>query len=350
MTVPVVLQYETPGACFMKIPGRRFNIFFALAEVIWILSGNGNVEWISFFNSNMRKFADEGQPDFHGAYGKRIRDCRGSYVGHSIYVDQIEAVCNKLKEDPFSRQAIISLWDPISDNKPESNDYPCNNWVAFSLRDGKLNMSVAIRSNDIIWGTPYNAVQFTHLLALVAGNLGVQCGAITYFVQNLHVYAEYEGRGTIHDAILIHPSDTNQSDALGSVVRSVGVQGLVACKISSFEPISDEKLKPTIDYVNQLVEAYGKGNLVDPLHYANILPGVGYWGLLIPKMLLIYCSVKTGAVFTPDQYAWLMGSIASLPELFKWLVLDFYKGQIDKNPLAKEIVLKFRKEEPNHVG
>src|SRR5271167_1899813 len=68
----VCLEYTRPGYCWMRIPGRKFNPFFALAEVMWILSGNGNVEWISYFNKQMLAYSD-GKEDFHGAYGLRIR-------------------------------------------------------------------------------------------------------------------------------------------------------------------------------------------------------------------------------------------------------------------------------------
>jgi len=124
---PVTLVYKSPGACWMTIPGRQFNPFFAAAEVLWILSGHGNVDWICQFNSNMRQFADEGKPEFHGAYGLRIRRwCRDHGANHWVEpIDQIKEVIRKLNEDPYTRQAVISLWDPVRDNVTKSRDFPC---------------------------------------------------------------------------------------------------------------------------------------------------------------------------------------------------------------------------------
>ena len=66
------------------IKGRRLNIFFALAEVVWMWSGNGSVDYIAFYNESIRQFQDGDLRYFNAAYGKRVR--------HSGY-----------KEDPLVR-------------------------------------------------------------------------------------------------------------------------------------------------------------------------------------------------------------------------------------------------------
>src|SRR5437899_4232202 len=189
----VVLEYEAPGYCWMRIPGRKFNPFFALAEIPWILSGNGNVEWISYFNKNMKSFQDGNNPDFHGAYGLRIRKWPEKILVENEvtynYIDQVRCVLQKLRADPNSRQAVISLWDPTRDNG-YSKDITCNNYIVYTLRNGILAQTVNIRSNDLIWGTPHNAIQFTHLQAYVAGMLGVRMGLFIYVIHNLHYYLD----------------------------------------------------------------------------------------------------------------------------------------------------------------
>jgi thymidylate synthase len=186
----VVLEYHKPGACWMRIPNRKWNVFLALAEIPWILSGNGNVGWISYFGSNMKSFQDGDNPEFHGAYGLRLRKWPlYERSDREIEFDQISEVVRKLRVDPTTRQAVIALWDPARDNQP-SKDIPCNNMVNYTLRDGVLHQTVNIRSNDLVWGTPYNAVQFTHLHVFVAGLLGVRMGLFTYVIHNLHYYLD----------------------------------------------------------------------------------------------------------------------------------------------------------------
>jgi thymidylate synthase len=192
---PVVIDLKPHDHPWTFLPGRRLNPYFAVAEVIWILAGRGDVDFIAYYNKNIATFSDDGKT-FHGAYGDRIRNFP-IYV-HAIeneqftkdFIDQFTLVIDRLHADNDSRQGVVCLWDPPRDLKSGSKDYPCNNLCYFSLRDGFLDMSVIRRSNDMVWGLPYNQIQFYFVQALVAGSLGVKMGGYYEFVQNMHVYTE----------------------------------------------------------------------------------------------------------------------------------------------------------------
>jgi thymidylate synthase len=310
---PVCLQYEEPGHCWMVIPGRGFNPFFALAEVMWILSGNGNVEWISYFNSNMRKFADEGQEDFHGAYGLRIRKWPVS-IANYIHLDQLEYVIKKLREDPYSRQAVVSLWDPERDNIQKSKDYPCNNLIYYQLRDGILHQTVVQRSCDLIWGAPHNAVQFSHIHAYVAGCLGAKIGKLTYFVQNLHYYLELY-KPTL--AKLIELAFDENEQTYQATVKALAVP--------HFVPISGKGFKLANSGVNQLMRL-ASDKLVRFCHGETwgFSADTYYWQKTIPEMLWIYRLVKE------SQFEMRLGIcvyIRLLPEPLRELVLMYYEDK-----------------------
>lgn len=188
----------------LMIPGRKYNPFFALAEVIWMWSGKGGADFISFYNKSITQFLDPGIPYFHGSYGRRVRQAgydespfrpipsnrtQPNQTGAiPVVVDQIDHVIRKIQRDPHTRQAVISLWDPVKDNLVESKDHPCNNLLYFQQRDGALNMTVVRRSNDLILGVPYNMCQFVHLQALVAGALDLVVGHYSVMANNLHYY------------------------------------------------------------------------------------------------------------------------------------------------------------------
>jgi len=311
---PVCLEYHRPGACWMRIPGRKFNPFFALAEVVWILSGNGNVEWISYFNKQMREYADEGKEDFHGSYGLRIRKWP-SAVGNvtGISVDQILCVVNKLKKDSFSRQAVISLWDPELDNVVASKDYPCNNIVYYSLRNEILEQTVVIRSNDAIWGTPVNAIQFTHLHALVAGMLGVAMGKLTYVIQNMHYYLD-----------LYKPT-------LSNVIEKAYESRIQAEMISSFDTVDEYEFEECRMAVGAILAAKNKGMIA-----SLAAERVGYWGHVIPRMVLIYTAIKEDTVKTERMTEMVIDSISSLGQPLVDLIVDFYKDS--KIPSAQKVL------------
>jgi hypothetical protein len=284
MPEPVTLVYEIPGACWMNIPNRRFNPFFALAEVVWILSGSGNVEWIAKYNKQMLEYND-GEEDNHGAYGKRIRHWPGN-------IDQIKHVVLKLKKDSCSRQAVISLWDPIRDNLV-SKDIPCNNLVYYKLRDKVLDQTVVMRSNDLIWGTPYNAIQFSHLHALIAGELNVQMGTLTYVIENLHFYTD------------LYPS------ALGAVEEVAAFSGNThALEVPGFMPVTDNIFR------NWTLRDVELGIIADSTP--------DYWEGVIPTVVGLYSFIKELNPDNPKIVAIAGDLLYGLPEPLRSLAIDFY--------------------------
>ena len=59
------------------------------------------------------------------------------------------------------------------------------------IRGNKLEWLQVMRSNDLIWGTPYNFIQFTTLQEIMAGWLGVEVGAYNHISDSLHVYERH---------------------------------------------------------------------------------------------------------------------------------------------------------------
>lgn len=204
LTRPHLWTLTNPQEWCLFIPGRKINPFFALAEVVWMWSGKGGADFISFYNKSITQFLDKGVPYFHGSYGRRVRHAGYSeqpfrqipsvrLVGvedAECEIDQLPYVISKLQRDPHTRQAVVSLWDPTKDNLISANDHPCNNLVYFNLRNGKLNMTVIRRSNDLVWGVPYNMIQFSHLQALIAGSLNAEIGEYSVCANNLHYYLD----------------------------------------------------------------------------------------------------------------------------------------------------------------
>lgn len=179
---PVITTYLHPTERVLFNPVRDANPVFHLVEAIWMLAGSNDVESLLPFNSGYSAYANEGI--VHGAYGHRWRVTFG--------VDQILGVIRVLKRDPASRQAVMAMWDPYS-NDLEGNykDRPCNTHIYFDCRGGKLNMTVCCRSNDMVWGAyGANVVHFSLLQELIAHGIGAPVGVYRQFSNNFHVYTE----------------------------------------------------------------------------------------------------------------------------------------------------------------
>jgi thymidylate synthase len=160
---------------------RGINIFFLLAEAIWIWCGKKDLKSLTRFNKGMAQYSDDGV-DFHGAYGHRIR--------HAFGVDQIKETLELLSNNPDTRRAVISIWNPQMDLNAVSKDIPCNDMLMFKVREGELHLSVHNRSNDLHWGLTTNFFQFSFILETMASILGLRVGTETHFSDSLHAYVD----------------------------------------------------------------------------------------------------------------------------------------------------------------
>jgi thymidylate synthase len=95
------------------------------------LSGDDKVATISPYNGRIADFSDDGMK-FFGAYGPKI-------------IAQLPFILDKLRKDPMSRQAGLTIW---RESRRSPKDVPCTVAMFFSVRDGKLNNHVFMRSSD----------------------------------------------------------------------------------------------------------------------------------------------------------------------------------------------------------
>ncbi|MCM0080570.1 thymidylate synthase [Geomonas sp. Red32] len=180
------LYLQNPRERWVVSRVPAINPAFAIAEVFWILAGSNDAAFINFWNPALPKFSG-GLDTYHGAYGYRIIKQFG--------INQIERAYHALKSNPDSRQVVIQIWDVKSDlpdekGIPASADIPCNLFSMLKIRDGKLEWSQTMRSNDLYRGTPYNIVQFTTLQEIIAGWLGVEVGGYYQVSDSLHIYED----------------------------------------------------------------------------------------------------------------------------------------------------------------
>ena len=167
------------------VPGRKNNIFATVAETLWVLAGRNDMDYLSTYLPRARDFSDDGET-WRAGYGTRIRKFGQDRLPQPI--DQLQQIVQVLRKDVNSRQAVMSLWEQVSDYNP-SKDIPCTNWIHFLVRNRKLNMSVAIRSNDIMWGASgINWFEWSVMQKLVANSLGIDTGDLNYFADSFHLY------------------------------------------------------------------------------------------------------------------------------------------------------------------
>lgn len=178
----VCLELAEPRQRVCLVPQRKANIFGTLADTLWVLAGRHDVDFPSYYIKRLREFSDDGLV-FHGGYGPRLRNWHG--------IDQLKAVHRLLKEEPATRRAALILFDPQRDFTTTGKDIPCNNWMHFTQREGRLNLRVVSRSMDVIWGSVINVFEWTVLQELMALSLGVHVGSYTHVVGSFHIYCDH---------------------------------------------------------------------------------------------------------------------------------------------------------------
>lgn len=216
---------------------RNINIFFLLAEAMWIFTGRKDVRFLTLFNKKMADFSDDGVV-FHAPYGFRLRNwgvrSEDKFVEENMHAaqgyDQLADAIKIFEKNPNSRQVVMMIWNPDFDLGMSSKDIPCNDCVMMKIRDGKLYTTIQNRSNDLHWGLPTNIFQFGFISEVMANILGFKLGTQTHNSQSLHIYdwnniaevmlKEYQNGNikTIYDIDGVHeiPMDIHFNNAVAS--------------------------------------------------------------------------------------------------------------------------------------
>jgi thymidylate synthase len=105
--------------------------------------------------------------------------------------NQLESVYQRLKENPNSKKAVITIFMPY-DNDPARKDSPCTTMYHFLHRNGQLDMTVMMRSWDFFGGWKYDFKLSSFMLQSLASWLQMKPGKLAYYVTSLHYYARDE--------------------------------------------------------------------------------------------------------------------------------------------------------------
>lgn len=157
---------------------KGFSVPYMLGEMLWYWNGRNDVQFISKFSKFWSKISDDGETN---------RSAYGDIVFNRYGFDQVNQVVEILKADPNSRRALINFNVPNS-KRFETKDEICTIALVFELRDGKLDCTCIMRSNDVWLGVPYDVVFFTSLQRHIADRLGVGYGKYTHYAVSLHAY------------------------------------------------------------------------------------------------------------------------------------------------------------------
>ena len=165
----------------INTPWRKWSAKYAEREWQWYLSQDRSVE-------ELKKYA----PIWDKMHGgdNLVMSNYGWQWGRN---NQLDKVIEQLKKNKNTRQAWISIFDGKEKDRYEY-DTPCTLAVGFDVRpcaEDMLNMTVLMRSNDLVYGFCNDQYCFSKLQELVADELKLHVGMYYHFAHDLHIYERH---------------------------------------------------------------------------------------------------------------------------------------------------------------
>jgi thymidylate synthase len=180
----VLLEVTNPRARLSRTETRG-KLYSCLGELCWYLARSKDLVFISYYIPPYKESADG--DEIFGGYGPRLFNWKG--------LNQVTNVINVLRENSFSRKAVVQLFDS-HDIAEEHKDTPCTCTLQFMIRHDQLHMFTNMRSNDVHWGLPHDVFCFTMLQEIVARSLSVEVGTYKHAVGSLHLYVKHTRAAT----------------------------------------------------------------------------------------------------------------------------------------------------------
>lgn len=158
---------------------RKWSLEYAEAEWQWYLSGDNRVSRLGELYGKI--------PDIWNHMADTSGCVNSNYGWQWMRNDQLDYVIEKLKAEPDTRQAAVSIYD-AKEHASYEYDTPCTYAIQFTIINEELCMSVYMRSNDLWYGFCNDQYQFSQLQQLIAGKLGISVGWYYHHAHNLHLY------------------------------------------------------------------------------------------------------------------------------------------------------------------
>ncbi|MHB7981739.1 thymidylate synthase [Clostridium sporogenes] len=176
----MILENPRERICYTK--SRKTNIVFNFAEALWYLSGSNDLDYISYYASNMKKYSMDGKTLTGTAYGPKIF----SY-GHNN-INQWHRIIELFKEDPDTKRGFIEIFDANEDLSLKNIDVSCTIGFQFFIREHELYMTTFMRANDAYRGIISDVFSFTFIQEFLATELNLDVGQYSHNVATTHIY------------------------------------------------------------------------------------------------------------------------------------------------------------------
>ena len=165
-------------------------------EVVLFDEGNNNSDGQMSQLSKVWEIISNADGTINSNYGLMVYHTKDAgnlkYQPEQGLLSQWEWAKNRLIERADTGQAIMHFNRP-SHQWTKNRDQPCTVFIQFIIRENKLHLFGFMRSNDVVYGTPYNISYFIRLMYRMIGELkpyypDLKVGNYTHSATSLHIY------------------------------------------------------------------------------------------------------------------------------------------------------------------
>jgi len=227
------MRFDLSDGTIPLLTTKKMHTRSIIHELLWYIMGDSNIKYLQ--DNGVRiwnEWADE-NGDLGPVYGAQWRDWGGKdeyqldpetyeskLVGHKKGIDQLAMLIDKLRNNPMDRRLIISAWNVAE--LPNMALPPCHYAFQFYTRpltrterigyDGNLHLDATHeifdnrgvpkyelslmlnqRSCDVGLGVPFNIVQYSIFLHMIAQVVNMVPGEFIWNGGDVHIYENHFG-------------------------------------------------------------------------------------------------------------------------------------------------------------
>ena len=169
----------------LALTTKKIHLKSVIHELLWFISGDTNSKTLE--NKGVRIWKEWSDPDtgdlgpVYGAQWRGLGRCK---------VDQIQALHDQIRENPYSRRLIVDSWDV--DDLDKMVLPPCHMmFQVYIAANGVMDLQVYQRSADMFLGVPFNILQYSILLGMLCAIHGYQPGRLIHTIGDAHIYVNH---------------------------------------------------------------------------------------------------------------------------------------------------------------